>query len=79
MPLGSVGSASVQATRLVPTYPAKGIVISLAAFTKPPSVQEIVTASLPQTTLVAPVPVAPLMLETYTHFAVEALPATVQR
>ena len=64
IPLGSVGSASVHAARLVPIYPANGIVIVCAALTRPPRVQGMETASLPHTTLVAEVPVAPLMLLT---------------
>ena len=58
-PLGSVEYVTVQAARVVPMYPANGIVIVMAAFALPSRVQGTDTASLPHTTLVALVPFVP--------------------
>ena len=59
IPLGSPLAATVQAAREVPTYPANGMVIVLAAEVDPAEVQGIDCESLPHTTVVADAPAAP--------------------
>ena len=58
-PEGSVPTVQVQATCAMPKYPIKGMVISVAAATRPPEVQAIFCASFPRMIESPPVPAAP--------------------